>query len=147
MKTLIGLLCMITLSSVAGCGSSAPTSNSGDARLKGTWNYTQVVNNGKETPADLMSRAPTVTFGDGTMIRKKGDEIVDNWTYKVDTTHDPMRLTITMGEPGKEKDYHHYYRIDGDTLTTCHANKKFSNPFNATLEPGAYFTVYTRVKG
>lgn len=62
------------------------------------------------------------------------------------TTQDPKRMTITMGEPGEEKDYRHYYTIEGDTLTTCHANKTFSNPFNIQLEPGAYFVVYTRVK-
>jgi len=127
---------------LVGCGSNGGS----DSRLIGTWNYTQVVNNGKENSAELMSRAPTVTFDGQKMIRKKGDKVVDTWTYKVDTTHDPKRMTITMGEPGEEKDYHEYYVIEGDTLTTCHANKTFSNPFNTKLEPGAYFTVYTRVK-
>ncbi len=141
MKALIGLLFVFTMSLLLGCG---PNSG-GDAQLKGTWKYTQIVNAGKETPADLLKRAPTVTFDGHKMIRKKGDKVVDTWTYKTDGTQNPKRMTITMGEPGKEKDYHEYYTIVGDTLTTCHANKEFSNPFNVKLEPGAYFTVYTRV--
>lgn len=79
------------------------------------------------------------------MIRKEGDKIVDTWTYQVDSTQNPKRLTVTMGEPGKERDHHHYYTLEGDTFTTCHANKKFSNPFSIELKPDAYFTVYTRV--
>jgi uncharacterized protein (TIGR03067 family) len=142
MKILTGLLFVITMSLLPGCGSDS----AGDPQLSGTWKYTQVVTNGKEAPAELLSRAPTVTFEGNKMIKKKGDKVVDTWTYKIDATQDPKRLTITMGEPGEEKDYHSYYTIEGDTLTTCHANKKFSNPFNIQLEPGAYFTVYTRVK-
>ena len=142
MKTPIGLLFVITMPLLSGCGSNG----GGDSQLQGTWKYKQIVNSGKETPPEMLSRAPTVTFEGNNMLRKKADEVVDRWTYKVDTTHDPRRMTVTMGEPGKEKDYHHYYTIEGDTLTTCHANKKFSNPFQIQLEPGAYFTVYTRVK-
>ena len=142
MKTPIGLLVMVAMSFAVGCG----TSGENDPIMKGTWKYTQIVNSGKETPEELLERAPTVTFDGHNMIRKKGDEVVDNWTYKTDTTQDPKRITITMGEPGEEKDYRHYYTIEGDTLTMCHANKKFSNPFNVQLEPGAYFTVYTRVR-
>ncbi len=142
MKTLIGLLLVVTMSSLPGCGANS----GGDAQLKGTWKYTQIVNAGKETPAELLNRAPTVSFDGHKMIRKEGDEVVDNWTYTVDATQDPKRITITMGEPGKQKDYPHYYKIEGDTLTMCHANKTFSNPFNIKLEPSAYFSVYTRVK-
>ena len=142
MKKLIGLLLMIATPLTIGCGSNS----GGDSRLQGTWKYKQIVNAGKETPEELLNRAPTVTFDGNKMIRKEGDKAVDNWTYKTDATQDPKRMTITMGEPGKEKDYHHYYTIEGDTLTTCHANKTFSNPFNIQLEPGAYFVVYTRVK-
>jgi len=142
MKTPIGLLFMVAMSFALGCG----LNSANDPKLKGTWEYTQIVNSGKETPEELLNRAPTVTFDGSRMIRKEGDKAVDNWTYKTDATQDPKRMTITMGEPGKEKDYHHYYTIEGDTLTTCHANKTFSNPFNIQLERGAYFVVYTRVK-
>lgn len=142
MKPLIGLVFLITMSLLLGCGSN----NGGDAQLKGTWKYTQIVNAGKETPAELLLRAPTVTFDGHKMIRKDGDKVVDTWTYTTDATQNPKRMTVTMGEPGKEKEYHHYYTIDGDTLTTCHANKKFSNPFNIQIGPSAYFTVYSRVK-
>ena len=142
MKALIGLLIGFTMTLLLGCSANS----GGDAQLKGTWKYTQIVNAGKETPAELLKRAPTVTFDGYKMIRKEGDKVVDTWSYKIDATHDPKRMTVTMGEPGKEeKDYHHYYTIEGDTLTTCHANKKFSNSFSVKLEPGAYFTVYTRV--
>jgi uncharacterized protein (TIGR03067 family) len=127
------------MSLLLGCDSNS----GGDAQLKGTWKYTQIVNAGKETPAELLKRAPTITFDGHNMISKEGEKVVKTWTYKIDATQNPKRMTVTMGEPGKE--LHHYYTIEGDTLTTCHANKKFSNPFNVKLEPGAYFTVYTRV--
>ena len=142
MKTLIGMLFILTISVASGCGSIG----GGDAQLQGTWKYTRIVNAGKETPAELLKRAPTVTFDGHNMIRKEGGKVVDTWTFKIDTTQSPKRMTITMGEPGKEKDYHHYYKIEGDKLTTCHANKTFSNPFKTTLEPGAYFVEYARVK-
>lgn len=142
MKTLIGMLVVVAILTLAGCGSISD----GDAQLNGTWKYKQIVNAGRETPAEMLSKAPTVTFDGGKMIRKEGDKVVDSWTYKTDATQNPKRMTITMGEPGNEKDYHHYYTIEGNTLTTCHANKSFSNPFNTKLEPGAYFVVYTRVR-
>lgn len=142
MKTLIGMIFVLTMLVLSGCG---PISG-GDVQLQGTWKYTQMVNAGKETPAEILSKAPTVTFDGHYMIRKEGDKVVDTWTYKTDSTKSPKQMTITMGEPGKEKDYHHYYTIEGDTLTTCHANKNFTNPFNTKLEPGAYFVVYTRVR-
>lgn len=142
MKTLIGMIFVLTMLVLSGCG---PISG-GDAQLRGTWKYTQIVNAGKETPSEMLNKAPTVTFDGDKMIRMEGDKVVDTWTYKTDSTKNPKQMTITMGEPGKEKDYHHYYMIDGDTLTTCHANKSFTNPFNTKLEPGAYFVVYTRVR-
>lgn len=142
MKTLIGLLFVIVILALSGCGSISD----GDPQLRGTWKYTQIVNAGRETPAEMFNKAPTVTFDGDKMIRKEGGKVVDTWTFKTDTTQNPKRMTITMGEPGKEKDYHHYYTIEGDKLTTCHANKSFSNPFNTKVEPGAYFVVYTRAK-
>jgi uncharacterized protein (TIGR03067 family) len=142
MKTFIGLLFMITMTLTLGCGS-----NSGDeSRFNGTWKYTQIVTNGKETPAELISRAPTVTFEGNKMIRKEEGKVAQTWTYKTDATQDPKQMTITMGEPGKEKEYYHIYRIAGDTLTMCSSNKRFSKEFNTKLEPGANFSVLTRVK-
>lgn len=118
----------------------------GDGGLRGTWKFAQQVTNGKEASAEALSKAPTVTFEGNKMIRKRDGKVKDTWTYKVDTNHSPKRMTITMGEPGKEKDYHHYYTLEGDTLTMSHANAKFSNPVQTRPEPGAHYTVYTRVK-
>ena len=142
MKTLIGLLLMLAMPLTIGCGSNS----GGDSRLQRTWKYKQIVNAGKETPAELLNRAPTVTFEGNKMITKDGDKVVETWTYKVDTSQDPKRMTITMGEPGKERDHNEFYKIEGDTLTMCYANKIFSNAFNTKLEPDAYFSVRTRVK-
>lgn len=142
----MGLLLIFAMPLLLGCGSDSGSDGGDDARLHGTWTYERVVNAGKESPAELLNRAPVVTFDDNQMIRQKGDEVVDSWSYKTDAAQDPKRITITMGEPGKEKDYHHYYTIEGDTLTMCHANDTFSNPFNIQLEPDAYFTVYRRAK-
>lgn len=142
MKTITSLLFAVTISLMLGCGSSSGA----DPQLNGTWKYKQVVNNGKETPAELLGRAPTVTFEGNKMITTDGDKVVDTWTYTVDASKDPKQMTITMGEPGKEKDHHEYYKIEGDTLTMCYANKTFSNEFNTKLEPGVYFSVRTRVK-
>jgi uncharacterized protein (TIGR03067 family) len=142
MKTLPRLLLMVTMLLAPGCGS-----NSGDdSQLQGTWKYIQMVNSGKETPAELLSRAPTVTFARNNMIRKEEGVVVDTLTYKIDATKAPKQMTITMGEPGKEKDYYHLYKIEGDTLTKSSSNKKFSRKFNTKRETGAYFTVLTRVK-
>ena len=138
----IALLLMIAIPLTMGC-----SSNSGDdSRLTGTWKYTQLVNDGKETPADLIGRAPSVTFEGNKMITKEGGKVVETWTYKTDVTQDPKRMTITMGEPGKEREYYQVYKIEGDTLTMCSSNKSFSKGFNTKLEPGAYFSVRTRVK-
>ena len=142
MKTLLGLLLMLTMPLTIGCGSNG----GGDSRLQGTWKYKQIVNAGKETPAELLDRAPTVTFEGNKMITKEGDKVVETWTYKIDATQDPKRITVIMGEPGEQKEYPHYYKIEGDTLTMAHANKKFTNAYNTKLEPDAYFSVRTRVK-
>ena len=53
-----------------GCGSTS----GGDAQLKGTWKYTQIVNAGKETPAELLKKAPTITFDGHNMISKEADK-------------------------------------------------------------------------
>ena len=55
-------------------------------------------------------------------------------------------MTITMGEPGKERNYCEIYKIEGDTLTMCSGSSTFPAEFNTRLEPGAYFSVRTRVK-
>ncbi len=78
MKTLLGLLLMLTMPLTIGCGSNS----GGDSRLQGTWKYKQIVNAGKETPAELLDRAPTVTFEGNKMITKEGDKVVETWTYK-----------------------------------------------------------------
>lgn len=144
MKTLTGLLLMFALPLMVGCGSSGGGGD--DSQLKGTWKFTRVVNNGKETPAELINRDITVTFEGDKMITKRKGKVVDTWTYKIDDTQDPKQMTITMGEPGKEKDYYEIYKIEGDTLTMCGGSSTFPKQFNTKLEPGAYFSVRTRVE-
>ena len=124
---------------LAGCGEGG----GGRGEFEGTWRYKQIVTSGKETPAEALGRAPLVVFEGNKMLRRKGDEVVDTWTYTVDKTADPKRMTITMEN---EKTYHYYYTLEGDTLTTIHANKRYSNEPNTKLEKGTYFTVYVRVR-
>lgn len=138
----IGLLLGIMILFTMGCGSNS----GGDARLNGTWKYSRMVTNGKETSTELFEKAPTVTFKDSKIITKDGEKVVSSWAYKVDATQNPKQITITMGEPGNERKHYHLYKIEGDSLTMCSSNKTFSKSFNTKLEPGVHFTVRTRVK-
>ena len=139
MKIFTGILLACILPLVAGCGG-------GQSELQGTWKTTRMVTAGKETPDDRIRKDVTVTFEGDKMITQRKGKVLATWTYKVDATKDPKQLTITMGEPGKEKDYYEIYKVEGDTLTTCSGARDFPKEFTLNTEQGCYYTVRTRVK-
>jgi uncharacterized protein (TIGR03067 family) len=117
------------------------------AALAGTWATTRMATAGKELPPAQINSNVTVTFEGDKMITKRRGKIVATWTYKLDETTSPKRMTInTAAEGAKERWSLLIYKIEGDTLTTVAGSRKFPAEFTINTEQGCYFTVRQRVK-
>ena len=70
-------------------------------------------------------------------------------TFKLDPKADPQAIDITIeAGDGKGESYLGRYKLDGDTLTVCHALDGKDRPakLESTAENGALLVVYKRAK-
>src|SRR5438105_5280467 len=147
---LVTLLCTLGLTASGGTGARTDDKADVEKELKkfqGTWTFESVEAGGKEVPAAEFTGI-RVTFEGNKYTVKKGDEVIQAATHKLDPSKSPKTLDVTVAEgPNNGAVMLGIYEISGDTLKVCFdpEGKKRATQFKGA--PGSQtLVVHKRVK-
>ena len=119
---LVTLLCTLGFSASGGPGTRADDKADVEKELKkfeGTWTFESVETGGKEVPIAEF-KGITVTFEGDKYTVKKGAEVIQSATQKLDPSKSPKTLDVTVAEGvNKGAVMLGIYEISGDTLKVC----------------------------
>jgi uncharacterized protein (TIGR03067 family) len=117
-------------------------------KFQGTWTFESNVSGGEELPADQLKMF-VVTFEGDKHTVKKGDEVIQVGTQKLDPSKSPKTIDVTMTEgPQKGTVMLGIYEIDADTLKVCFDPEGKTRPTEFKSPPGSknFVNVHKRVK-
>ena len=147
---LVTLLCTLGLTASGGTGARADDKADVEKELKkfeGTWTFESIESGGKAVPAaDL--KGIRVTFEGDKYTVKKGDEVIQAATQKLDPSRSPKTLDVTVAEgPNKGTVILGIYEISGDTLKVCFDPEGKRRPTEFKSASGSQtLVVHKRVK-
>lgn len=148
---LVALLCSLVLIASGRTGVRADGKADIEKELKkfqGTWTFESVEAGGKEQPAAEFKGMTVIFEGDKHTV-KKGDEVIQVGTQKLDPSKSPKTLDVTMVEgPNKGAVLLGIYEISGDTLKVCFdpEGKKRPTEFKSASGSQIFVAVHKRVK-
>jgi uncharacterized protein (TIGR03067 family) len=88
-------------------------------KFQGVWTFESVAAGGKEIPADGF-KGMTVTFEGDRYTVKKGDEVIQVATQKLDPSRSPKAIDVTVTEGlNRGAVMVGIYEVSGDTLKVC----------------------------
>jgi uncharacterized protein (TIGR03067 family) len=148
---LVALSCAVGLA--ASGGSGTPADDKADLekevrKFQGTWTFESSEAGGKELPAGELKGLVLIFEGDKHTV-KKGDEVIQVGTQKLDPSKSPKAIDVTMTEGvNKGKIMLGIYAIDGDTLTVCFDSQGKKRPTEFKGAPGSetFVNVHKRLK-
>ena len=148
--TLVTLLCTLGLVASDGAGARAEDKAAVEKELKkfqGTWVFESVEAGGKEVPAAEL-KGITVTFKGDKYTVKKGDEVTEAATQRLDPSKSPKTLDVTVTEgPNKGAVMLGIYEITADTLRVCFDPDGKNRPTQFKSASGSQtLVVHKRVK-
>jgi uncharacterized protein (TIGR03067 family) len=116
--------------------------------LQGTWNFVSVEQNSIKQPRRKKGeQLQTITFQGDKFEVKRGDNVIQAGTRKLDPSKNPKTIdfTVTDGE-GKGTLQLGIYELKGDTLTTCvdPQGKQRPREFQTTADSGYFLVVMHR---
>jgi uncharacterized protein (TIGR03067 family) len=116
-------------------------------KFEGTWTFESVEAGGKEVPA-AQFEGMTVTFEGDKHTVKKGDEVIQAATQKLDPSKSPKALDVRVTEgPNKRAVMLGIYEISGDTLKVCFDPEGKKRPTEFKSASGSQtLVVHKRVK-
>ena len=117
-------------------------------KFQGTWTIESSVTGGTELPADQLKGLVVVFEGDKHSV-KKGDDVLQVGTQKLDPSKSPKTIDVTMVEgPSKGTVMLGIYEIDADTLKVCFDPEGKTRPTEFKSPPGSknFINVHKRVK-
>lgn len=117
-------------------------------RLQGSWQFTTLVEDGKETPKDHLKNRTVFFGGDGFMVRD-GRRILDAGTFKLDPAKNPKTFNMIFAQGTKKGEVGlGIYTLEGETLKVCFDPTGQKRPTDLKSEPGSghYLAVYQRSK-
>ena len=147
---LVTLLSTLVLTASGGTGGRAGDKADVQKELKkfqGTWTFESVETGGKEVPAAEF-KGITVTFEGDKYTVKKGDDVIQAATLKLDPSKSPKTLDVTVAEgPNKGAVMLGVYEISPDTLKVCFDPEGKKRPTQFTSASGSQtLVVHKRVK-
>jgi uncharacterized protein (TIGR03067 family) len=150
-SALVTLFCALALVVSGGTGTQANDKTDVEKEFKkfqGTWRFESVEMGGKEEPAAEF-KGMTVTFAGDKVTVKKGDEVIQLGTQKLDPSKSPKTIDVTVAE-GRNKGavMLGIYEISGDTLKVCFdpEGKKRPTKFKSASGSQFFVSVHKRVK-
>jgi uncharacterized protein (TIGR03067 family) len=147
---LVTLLCTLLLTASGGTGARPDDKAEIETELKkfqGTWTFESVAAAGKEVPAAEFKDI-TVTFEGDKYAVKKGDEVIEAATLRLDLSKSPRAFDVTVSEgPNQGAIMLGIYEISGATLKVCFdpEGKKRPTEFKST-SGSQTLVIHKRVK-
>jgi uncharacterized protein (TIGR03067 family) len=118
------------------------------AKFQGTWTFESCEAGGKKIPIDELKGVILIFDGHKHTVRK-GDEVIQVGTQKLDPSKLPKTIDVTMTEgPSKGTVMLGIYEFDGDTLKVCFDPQGKKRPTEFKSPPGSenFVNVHKRVK-
>ena len=149
--SLVTLFCAVGFAASSGPGALADEKADLEKEVKkfqGTWTIESSKSGGKELPANEL-KGLIVTFEGDKHTVKKGDEVIQVGTQKLDPSKSPKTIDVTMTEgPNKGTVMLGIYEINGDTLKVCFdpEGKKRPTEFKSASGSQTFVNVHKRVK-
>jgi len=149
--SLVALFCAVGLTASGGSGTLADDKVDLEKEVRkfqGTWTFESSQSGGKELPAGDL-KGLILTFEGDKHTVKKGDEVIQVGTQKLDPSKSPKTIDVTMTEgPNKGKVMLGIYEIDGDTLKVYFDPQGKKRPTEFKSGPGSetFVNVHKRVK-
>jgi uncharacterized protein (TIGR03067 family) len=147
---LVALVGTLVLAACGGTGARADEKADVEKELKkfqGAWTFESSEAGGKELPAGEL-KGLTLTFEGDKHTVKKGNDVIQVGTQKLDPTKAPKAIDVTLTEGGnKGAVMLGIYEIDGDTLKVCFdaEGKKRPTQFKSPPGSGTFVNVHKRV--
>ena len=118
------------------------------SKFQGTWTFESSKTGGKELPAGSLKGLILIFEGDKHTV-KKGDEVIQVGTQKLDPSKSPKTIDVTMTEGvNKGAVMLGIYEISRDTLKVCFDPEGKKRPTEFKSAPGSknFVNVHKRVK-
>jgi uncharacterized protein (TIGR03067 family) len=149
--SLVALFCAVGFA--ASGGSRALADEKADLekemrKFQGVWTFESSKSGGNELPADGL-KGLIITFEGDKHTVKKGDEVIQVGTQKLNPSKSPKTIDVTMTEgPSKGTVMLGIYEIDGDRLKVCFDPQGKMRPTEFKSAPGSenFVNVHKRVK-
>jgi uncharacterized protein (TIGR03067 family) len=148
---LVALCCAIGLAAPGGPGTAADDKADLEKEVKkfqGTWTFVSSEGGGQQLPAGELKELVLTFAGDKHTV-KKGDQVVQVGTQKLDPSKSPKAIDVTMTEgPNKGAVMLGIYEINGDTLKVCFDAGGKTRPTEFKSSPGSatFVNVHKRAK-
>src|SRR5262249_38289862 len=149
--SLVALFCAVGFAASGGSGTLADDKADLEEEVKkfqGTWTFESSETGGMKLPAGELRGLILIFEGDKHTL-KKGDDVIQVGTQKLDPSKSPKSIDVTMTEgPNKGKVMLGIYEIDGDTLKVCFdpQGKKRPTEFKSAAGSENFVNVHKRVK-
>ena len=149
--SLVALFCAIDFAASGGSGTLADDKADLDKEVRkflGTWTFESSETGGKQLPAGEL-KGLILTFEGDKHTVKKGDEVIQVGTQKLDPSKSPKTIDVTMVEgPHKGTVMLGIYEIDAHTLKVCFDPEGKTRPTEFKSPPGSknFVNVHKRVK-
>lgn len=149
--SLVALLCTVGFVVSGGSGTLADDKAALEKearKFQGTWTIESSEAGGQKLPADEL-KGIIVTFEGDKHTVKKGDEVIQSGTQKLDPSKSPKTIDVTMTEGvNKGAVMLGIYEIDGDTLKVCFDAEGKKRPTQFKSAPGSatFVNVHKRLK-
>ena len=148
---LVALFCAVGFA-VSG-GSGTPADDKADLakearKFQGTWTFESSEAGGKELPAGDLKGLILIFEGDKHTV-KKGDDVIQVGTQKLDPSKSPKTIDVTMTEGvNKGTVMLGIYEIDGGTLKVCFdpQGKKLPTGFKSAPGSENFVKIHKRLK-
>jgi uncharacterized protein (TIGR03067 family) len=149
--SLVALCCAVGFAACGGSGALADDKADLEKEVKkfqSAWTFESSETGGKELPAGEL-KGLVLTFEGDKHTVKKGDEVIQVGTQKLDPSKSPKTIDVTLTEgPNKGKVMLGIYEIDADTLKVCFDPQGKKRPTEFKSAPGSenFVNVHKRVK-
>ena len=149
--SLLALFCAIGFAASGGSGTLAddkPDLEKEVRRFQGTWTFESSQTGGNALPASEL-KGFILTFEGDKHTVKKGDQVIQVGTQKLDPSKSPKTIDVTLTEGlNKGTVMLGIYAIDGDTLKVCFDPQGKKRPTAFKSAPGSenFVNVHKRVK-
>ena len=144
---LIALLCAVAFVGSGTRADDKPDVEKETKKFQGTWTFESSEAGGEKLPADQLKELVLTFEGDKHTVRK-GDEVLQTGTQKLDLSKSPKAIDVTVTEgPNKGAVMLGIYEIDGDTLKVCFDEEGKKRPTEFKSASGSQtLVVHKRVK-